>query len=176
MPINCISRCWNTFYTFDMDVKCTPWWFGASTMTLQHHLCLAIPQLPKNLLIAEQSQQCREPSICPPMAYQDAETLSIHLMWMWNALQVGLVPQPWHFNIIRAWPYPNLPKIHHRSAQVRQCKGAPICSSMAYQDAETLSIHLMWMWEALHGGLGPQPWHYNIICAWSYPHHQKINP
>jgi hypothetical protein len=30
-----------------------------------------------------------------------------------------------------------------------------MCPSTAYQGAETLCIHMIWMWDALHGGLEP---------------------
>ena len=36
------------------------------------------------------------------------------------------------------------------------CKGAPICTSTAYQGAKTLYIHPIWMWDAVYGGLGLQ--------------------
>ncbi len=36
MPIHSICRCLNTFYTSNMDVGCSQWWFTASTMTSQH--------------------------------------------------------------------------------------------------------------------------------------------
>jgi hypothetical protein len=38
----------NTLYTYDMDVGCSSRGFGASTMTLQHHLGSALPQFSKN--------------------------------------------------------------------------------------------------------------------------------
>ncbi len=35
-------------------------------------------------------------------------------------------------------------------------KGAPTCPSTAYQGAKTLCIHMIWMWNAVYGGLeGP---------------------
>jgi hypothetical protein len=71
---------------------------------------------------------------------------------------------------------PNFSKIPPPPLQVEQCKGAPICSSTAYQGAKTLFIHIQWMWGALHGGLEPQPWHYNITWAQSYPNFLKNTP
>ncbi len=58
-----------THSIYDIVVECTPWWFGAWTMTLLHHMCLAIP----------------------PLAYQGAETHSVHMI-MLNALHGGLGP------------------------------------------------------------------------------------
>ena len=34
-------------YIYDTDVRCTPQWFEASTMPLQHHSGLVLPQFPK---------------------------------------------------------------------------------------------------------------------------------
>ena len=48
VPIHGIPRCWNTLYTYDMDMGCTPSGFGASTMTLQHHSGSTIPQFSSN--------------------------------------------------------------------------------------------------------------------------------
>ncbi len=36
MPIHSIWRCLKTFYTSNIDVGCSQWWFAASTMTPQH--------------------------------------------------------------------------------------------------------------------------------------------
>ncbi len=107
--------------------------------------------------------QCKGGPICPSTAYQGAKTLCIHIIWMWNALHGGFEPQPWHYNITRAQVYPNIPKIHPQPAQALQCEsGPPICPSIAYQGAKTLCMHIIWMWNALHGGFEHQPWHYNI--------------
>ena len=101
--------------------------------------------------------------ICPSTALQGAKTLCIHPTWMWDAVNEGLQPQPWHHNIIQAWPYPP-PSTH-----VLQHTDAPICPSTASQGAITLCIHPTWMWDAINGGRQPQPWHYNIIHARPYP-------
>jgi hypothetical protein len=42
----------------------------------------------------------------------------IHMTWMWDSLQAGLEPQPWHYNITWAWAQLNFPKIHPWPAQV----------------------------------------------------------
>jgi hypothetical protein len=38
-----------------------------------------------------------------------------------------------------------------------KAKGAPICPSTAYQGAETLCIHMIWMYDAFYGGLEGLP-------------------
>jgi len=72
-----------------MDVVCSPWGFGASTMTLQ--LAQAQPYL--NFLKIHprpaQAYQCKGAPICPFTAYQGAKTLFIHMIWMWDAVHVG---------------------------------------------------------------------------------------
>ncbi len=55
-------------------------------------------------------------------------------------------------------------------------KDAPICQSTASQGAKTLCIHPIWMWDAVNGGLQPQPWHRNIIQARPYPIFPKYTP
>jgi len=35
---------------------------------------------------------------------------------------------------------------------------------------------MIWMWDAVHGGLEPQPWHYNFTLAQPYPNFPKIHP
>ncbi len=47
------------------------------------------------------------------------------MIWMWDALYGGLEPQPWPYNIVRAWPYIIFPKIQphlykHNSVRVHQ--------------------------------------------------------
>ncbi len=49
------------------------------------------------------------------------------MIWMWDGLQVGLEPQPWHYNITWAQPYPDFLQILPRLAQEQQSKGGPIC-------------------------------------------------
>jgi len=59
--------------------------------------------------------------------------------------------------------------------QVYQCsKGASICPSTAYEGAQSLSIHPIWMWDAVSGGLQPQPCHHNFIWDSPYPSFQKF--
>jgi hypothetical protein len=46
------------------------------------------------------------PMICPSTASQQgAKTLCIHTTWMWDAVNRGLQPQPWSYNIIRQWGF-----------------------------------------------------------------------
>ncbi len=49
-------------------------------------------------------------TMCPPPAYEEAQTLYIHPIWIWDAVSRGLQPQSWHNNVIWAPPYPNRPK------------------------------------------------------------------
>ncbi len=39
----------------------------------------------------------------------------------------------------------------------RFCKGEPICPSTEYQDAKTLCLHMIWMWDASCVGLETWP-------------------
>ena len=86
---------------------------------------------------------------------------------MWDAVYGALKPHPWLYNITRTQPYaPNFPKIHPHLKSVSG-KGAPTCPSIAYQDAKTLCIYIIRMWDAVHGALKPHPWLYNI--TWTQP-------
>ncbi len=50
--------------------------------------------------------------ICPFTASPGAKTLCIHQILMWDTVNGGLKPQPWHQNIIQARPNPIFPKTH----------------------------------------------------------------
>jgi hypothetical protein len=52
--------------------------------------------------------------------------------------------------------HPELPKSNPALA-VLWCKGALICLSSSLKGAKPLHICLLWMWEAITGGLQPQP-------------------
>ncbi len=173
--------------------------------------------------------------ICPSTAYEGAQSLYTHPMWMWDAVNGDLQPQPWHHNAMWAPPYHNFlkfcPHLHRYNsvsvdpyAHPRHMKVlkhfvyfqyrcgmqsvvayslnhdtlmsfglhltpifqnlAPICTgisytcapSTAYEGAQSLSIHPMWMWDAISGSLQPQPWHHNIIWASPYPNFQNFAP
>ncbi len=77
-----------------MDVGCSQQWFTASTMTLQCHLGSTLPQFSKIWPPPAQIQQCKGAPICPSTAYEGAQTLYIHPIWMWDAVSGGLQPQP----------------------------------------------------------------------------------
>ena len=49
--------------------------------------------------------------ICPSTAYQGAKSLCIQMICMWDTVNGGLQPQPWHHNIIQAQSYTIFPKI-----------------------------------------------------------------
>ncbi len=103
-------RCSNTVYTSNMDLGCNQRWFTASTMTPWCLFGSALPKFIKLLPPPVQVKQCKGAPICPSTAYEGAQTLYIHPIWMWDKVSGGLQPQPWHHNVIWAPPYPNTPK------------------------------------------------------------------
>jgi len=113
MPIYSISRCLSTVYTSNMDAGCSQWGFSASTVTPQHHTGSAIPlfswKLPSPVHVMVRHTDA---PICPSTASPCDKTLCIHPIWMWDAVNGGSQPQPWHHNIIQARPYPIFPKTH----------------------------------------------------------------
>jgi hypothetical protein len=114
--------------------------------------------------------------ICPSTASKGAKTLCIHPIWMLDTVNGGLQPQPWHHNIITAQPFSIFSNIHPHLHSYNGYKGVPICPSTASQGTKTLCIHPIWMWDAVNGGLQPQPWHHNIIQARPYPFSLKFTP
>ncbi len=51
-----------------------------------------------------------------------------------------------------------------------------ICPSTAYEGAQTLYIHPIWMWDAVSGDLQHQPWHHIVIWAPPYPNFLNFGP
>jgi len=160
-----------------MDVGCSQWGFEASTMTPQHHTGLAIPHFPENSTPPAHILPHKDAPICPSTASHGVKTLCKHPICMWDAVNGGLQPQPWHHYIIQARPYHTFPENPTPPAHVMvQHKSAPICPSTASQGAKTLFIHPKWLWDAANGGLKPLQWHHNIIQARPYPISPKTQP
>jgi hypothetical protein len=61
----------------------------------------------------------------------------------------GLQPQQSQNNVVLAPPDPKVPNFTPR-------KGATKCLFTAYEGAQTLHIHVLWMCDAEWGGLQPQ--------------------
>ncbi len=103
------------------------------------------------------------------------KTLCIHPIWMWDAVNGGLKPQPWHHNIIQARPYPIFPKNHPHLNTYYSIRMHPYAHP---QHLKVLKhcVYPIWMWDAVNGGLQPQPWSYNIIQARLYPIFPTTHP
>jgi len=104
MPIHSIWRCSNTFYTSNMDVGCSQWWFTASTSMTPH----------KKTRIKLQ------------------QTTWTSMLQTWSSFlstEVEQRPGPWaawHHNVIWDSPYPSFPKFGHHlhrydSVRVHPC-------------------------------------------------------
>ncbi len=106
----------NTLYTYDMDVGCSPWVFGASTMTLQHHSGSALPQLSENPSLTYRRNSVRVYPYAHPQHIKALNTLYTYDMdvgcslWGFGASTM-ILQHP------RAQLYPNFPKIHPWPAQ-----------------------------------------------------------
>ena len=56
------------------------------------------------------------------------------------------------------------------------CKGAPKCHSIAYEGAQTLHLHVLWMCDAEWGGLQPQQSQNNVVLAPPDPEWGGLQP
>jgi hypothetical protein len=81
-----------TLCIYAMIRGCSLWGVGASTMTLQHHSDSVIAPIFQNPppLIQVGVEKCKGAPICPSTASQGAQTLFIHPLWMWDAVNGGL--------------------------------------------------------------------------------------
>ncbi len=116
-----------------MDVGCSPWGFGASTMTLQHHSGSAIPQLSKNSPLT-----CNSVRVHPYTHSQHIKVVKhfIFIIYGCGMQSTGVLePQPWHYNIIRASPYPNFSYLVSIPRYL-QCKGAPVGAPVCCKHAK----------------------------------------
>ncbi len=102
----------------------------------------------------------------PSTAYEGAQSLYTHPVRMWYAVSGGLQPQPWHHTVIWASPYPNFPKFGPNLHRYNSVRVHPYAHPK----------HPIWMWDAVSGGLQPQPWHHNVIWALPYPNFSKFCP
>ena len=71
-----------------MDLGCIQWGLTAAStsMTPHHHLGSTITPIPKIWPPPPQTQKCNAAPICPPTAYEGAQTLYIHPIWMWDGV------------------------------------------------------------------------------------------
>ncbi len=65
----------------------------------------------------------------------------------------------------------SIPNLHRHNGM-----GEPICPFTAYQEVLKHVVYPIWMWDAVHGGLEPQPSHYNITQAQPYSTFPRIHP
>ncbi len=139
-----------------MDVGCSLKLFVASTMKPQNHLLSPTPYLSKKSPPPTQVLQYKGAPICPSTAYQGAKTLYTYDMDVGCLLKlfVASTMTPQHHLLS---PTPHRSKNSPPPAPVKQCKGAPICPSTAYQGAKTLCIHMVWMRDAVQSCLQTQP-------------------
>jgi hypothetical protein len=63
-------------------------------MTPQYHTGLAIPHFSLNPPHLNTYYGYNDAPICPFTASQGVKTLFIHPIWMWDAVNEGLKPQP----------------------------------------------------------------------------------
>ncbi len=130
----------------------------------------AIPRFPKNWPPTPQVLKSIGAPICPSTAYEGAQTLYIHPIWMLDAVS-GMVcsfdnDSKTHHNV-HAFMLCYIPifqffGLTSMGIIVWGCTTVPIHS---YKGAQTCFIHPIWMWDAVSGGLEPQQEHHNIICA-----------
>ena len=111
------------------------------------------------------------------------------MIWILNVVCGALEPQPWPYIIAWTLPCPQFSNtislwLRHSHkffkenqpprAQAKQCKGATMSPSTAYQGFKTLWMCMIWMWDAVCGVLEPQPWSYNITWTSPWTQYSKI--
>ncbi len=127
IPIHSISRCLNTLYTYHMDVDCTLQGVWASTMALHHHSGSGLPQNPEISSPHLNRHTSMRVDPYPFIAYQGAETLSIHIIWMWNALSM------------RVWASTMTLHPHHSDSGLRS-------TPKSQKSTPYLHRHTLWGW------------------------------
>ncbi len=152
-----------------MDVRCSLWGFRASIMTLLHHSDSVKHSISQNPPSPSEAYQCKGALTYPSTAYQCAKTYCIYIIWMWDAIYGVLKPWPWLYKIIQTQPFPQFAPNPSPPSEGYQCKGALTYPSTAYQDAETLYIYIIWMWDAVYRALKPRLWLYNITWTQPFP-------
>ncbi len=157
-----------------MDVGSNQRWSRASAMTSWHHLHSTVTKNCQNLTQLCQCNSVRVHLYAYVPHWKVLKHSYICPLWMWEAIEGGLEPPPWHHGIISTQHHPELPKSDPASA-VSHCKGALICLRTSLK-GKTLHICPIWMCEAIKGGLEPQPCQHGIISTQQSPRIAKIWP
>jgi hypothetical protein len=133
------------------------WGFGASTVTLQHHSDLAMPQF------SEKSTPTRMGVTVQGCTHMPIHSISRCSNTLYTSnmdvgcSQWGLAASTMILQHHTGSAIPHFPKIHPHLHNVLRYKGVPICRSTASQGAKTLCIYMPWLEDAVFGGLEPQP-------------------
>jgi hypothetical protein len=130
------------------------WGFGAST--LQYNITQAQPYQ-KSTPHLKRYINVRVHPYAHPQHFKVLNHF-VYMTWIGDAVSRGLEPLNHDLTTsLRLSHSPNFPKIHPSPPDVYQHKGAPICPSTASQGAKTLCIYMLWLKDAVSGGLEPQP-------------------
>ena len=159
-----------------MDVGCSQWWSPASTMVPQYHLVQSYYSIfPKNH--PPHLHRCYSVRVHPYAHPQIMKVLKHFIYLQYGCgMQFGTSCSLNHDTITSfGSTLPHLSKKftpHHLHSWYS--KIGPIGPTTAYECAQTLHIHPIWMWDAVSEGLQPQPWHHNVIWAPSHPNVAKL--
>jgi hypothetical protein len=115
----------------------------------------------------QEAYQSKGAPMCPSTAYQGAKTLccitnNVDVGYSLGPLAVAASSlnhyDPWHHNTV---PPPASAQKRNSATRVR----THMSPSTAYQDAKTLCMYMIWMWDVVWDLLQPQPWHHNTARA-----------
>ena len=143
-----------------MDVGCSQWLLTASNMTPQHQFGFTLPQVYK--ILPSPAQVYNSVRMHPYAHPQHMKVLKHIVYFQYGCGMQSVMVYSLNHDITTSFALSHTPIFLKSTPHLQryQHKGAPtICPSTASQGAQTLCIHPipMWMWDAVNGGLQPQP-------------------
>ncbi len=151
-----ISMCPNILYMSNMDEESSLRWLSASTMTWSHHFDSTSNPEPQNLSQVGWAKLCKAATVCQWTAYQCVKCFLYVYYGCGKQFEVAV---SLNHDIMTSFWLHKCPRTQNKRqvGWVKLCKADTVCPWTEYQCAQTLCIHLIWMWEAVWGGGQPQP-------------------
>ena len=159
-----------------MDVQSNQTWSTISTTPSWHHFHLTVTKKCKDPALAV--LWCKGALICLCTSLKGATNI-LHMITMdlrshqrWST--ASTMPSWHHFH-----PIPIVTQNCQNLTQLQWCNSVRVhlyAYTPHWKVLQTCYICPRWMWEAIKGGLQPQPWHHGIITTRQSPRIAKILP